>query len=170
MIAKLPKRPPRNWHPGARQLYTYWLGKRPKDGLARREDIDPVEMPKILPSIYITEVVWADGKPRVKFRLIGTRIVERFGHDIGGMWMDKAYDQDYFTEVWPAYLAMIESQTPHYSDLNARYANKEHLTYSRLICPQSTDGKRVEASVGHIGFAGTKVAPDKGSASKGATA
>ena len=112
MSSKLPKRAPRNWHPRARQLYTCWLGEKPKDILPSRQDIDPVEMKKILPNIYITEVVWADGKPRVKFRLVGTRIVERFGHDIGGEWMDEAYDQDYFAEVWPAYLAMIESKIP----------------------------------------------------------
>ncbi len=47
---------------------------------------------------------------------------------------------------------MIETATPQYEHLNARYANMEHLTYARLICPLAEDGSTVDGVVGFIGF------------------
>ena len=170
MTGDIPQRPPRNWHPGARQLYAYWLKKRRNDELPSRQDIDPVEITKLLPCIYLADVNWENGAPRVKFRLTGTLIVERFGRDVAGTWMDEVYDQDYFAEVWPAYLALIETKTPQYSDLTARYANKEHLTYSRLICPLSADGERIDMIIGYIGFADAKDAHAEAPGLEGGTA
>ncbi|MDJ0948683.1 MAG: PAS domain-containing protein [Alphaproteobacteria bacterium] len=144
--------PPADWHPGARELYAYWAAKKPKDGLPSRKQVDPIDISKLLPRIFLADVVWDAGKPRIRFRLVGSTLVERFGRDISGLWMDEAYDDDYLQEVLPGYLEMVETRKPHYARLTATYADKEHMTYCRLICPLASDGQNIDMIIGFIDF------------------
>jgi hypothetical protein len=67
-------------------LYSYWESRRTPGKLPSRRDIDPTEIPKLLPNIWLIDVV--PPVPRFRYRLIGTAVVEARGHDQTGSFID----------------------------------------------------------------------------------
>lgn len=49
--------------------YEYWRGKAADRAMPRRTDIDPTEIPKLLPHVRLVDVV---GPGRYRYRLVGT--------------------------------------------------------------------------------------------------
>lgn len=71
----------------ARQLWRWWSAADRHPVPPRREDFDPVEMPRALPGITLFEV---ERDPwRFRVRLVGTRIVEETSRDTTGAYLDE---------------------------------------------------------------------------------
>ncbi len=68
---------PASYHLG---LYRYWLAKRGGRPMPARSDIDPTEIPALLPYLGIIEK--ADGE--LRYRLMGTSMAEQLGFDATG--------------------------------------------------------------------------------------
>lgn len=143
---------PGEWHPLARQLHVYWLSKSPLGRLPGREHIDPLEMRYLLPHLLLVDVVGNDAGPRFRFRVCGTRNVERLGTDDTGKWFEEAFEGDGLVEIQRAYAACVESREPQYDSVNARFVGKEYVNYSRLICPLAADGETIDMVVGVLCF------------------
>src|SRR5579864_7045143 len=62
--------------PRLQQAFDYWQSKRAGRLMPRRADLDPVDIPKLLPHIMLTDVV---GPGRYRYRLIGTEIEQAQG-------------------------------------------------------------------------------------------
>jgi hypothetical protein len=65
-------------------LYRHWLGKASGRGMPAHRDIDPLDIPKVLPHIALVDK--RDGQFR--FRLVGTNITEMIGRDLTGAPVD----------------------------------------------------------------------------------
>ncbi len=63
-----------------RWLYGYWKAKRGERSAPGRADIDPLEMPKLLPSLSIIDR--PNGAYRV--RLCGSKLAEIYGRELTG--------------------------------------------------------------------------------------
>ena len=63
----------------------YWQRKRQGRTMPSRGDIDPIEIPKLLPHVQLIEAVGE----RFRYRLIGTALAQAFGRDYTG-----AYPED----------------------------------------------------------------------------
>src|SRR3546814_945976 len=70
-----------------RELFAYWQDKRRGDLLPRRADIDPVEIPRLMPYVLIADIEHAPF--RVRFRLVGTKVVEATGFEFTGKYLDE---------------------------------------------------------------------------------
>jgi hypothetical protein len=73
----MPTRAPISHH---LDLYRYWLSKRGGRAMPARSDIDPADIPALLPYLCILDK--ADG--RFRFRLVGSAVAQQFGHDLTG--------------------------------------------------------------------------------------
>ena len=73
--------------PMLRELYEYWCSKRAGRLIPQRRDIDPAEIPKLLPHLMITEMV--EGGTRYRYRLAGTAVTEAFGRELTGLYVDE---------------------------------------------------------------------------------
>src|SRR6516165_3653107 len=62
-------------------LYRYWLFKRGERTMPARGDINPADMPSLLP--YMMIIDRADG--RFRYRQVGSAIVEAVGYDATGV-------------------------------------------------------------------------------------
>lgn len=60
-----------------RELLEYWRSKRGSRLMPARADIDPIEIPTLLPIIGLVDVL--DGGARFRFRLLGTEVVDAAG-------------------------------------------------------------------------------------------
>ena len=68
------------------ELHEWWLAHRNGD-IPDRACLDPVDFTHLLPSILLSEVVHQPF--RVRFRLVGTKVVEAIGLDITGQFLDE---------------------------------------------------------------------------------
>src|ERR1700736_619243 len=73
--------------PVLRAALAYWEGKRGDRPMPQRGDIDPDELRPVLSHLQITEVI--DGGSRFRYRLVGTAIVEAFGAEFTGRYVDE---------------------------------------------------------------------------------
>lgn len=75
-------------HAKLHRFYTYWQSIHPAEGMPGRQHVDPLKIPNLLPGIWLVDVT----KPlQLRYRLIGTRVVEAMGADMTGLWLDEAH-------------------------------------------------------------------------------
>lgn len=138
--------------PETRAMYKYWQSKRPGPGLLPgRKHIDPTEIPHLLPSMFLMDVVWNDDRKayRVKFRLIGTAITNYIGRDSTGLFLDEVYPDPNKVPSYIAMKAAIERQriTIQYHPPVAR-PDKSFIPTERIILPLADDGETVDMVLG----------------------
>src|SRR5215813_1374292 len=69
------------------EFYEYWRLKGAAKPMPGRADIDPLDIPRLLPNVFLMDVV--PGNPRrFRFRLVGTRIA-----DLEGEMTDRFLDE-----------------------------------------------------------------------------
>lgn len=143
-------------HPRHEQFYDYWLEKSPGDGLLPgRQHIDPIDIPLLMPWIFLIDVVREGGRIRYRLRLVGTQIAEWIGHDTTGKFYDELHDQAYLDWLLPTYDAVVASGEPHFHtpELGMPLGGQiEQLRYSRLLCPFAADGHLVDMLAANLVF------------------
>jgi len=135
---------PRSAAPKIRALYDYWRAIHPQGGgLPGRRHLDPLDIPRLLPNIWMVDV---HRQPlRFRFRLIGTEIVNFTGRDATGLWLDQVYPGYEQSEAFAAHRDCVVHRRPGYrksspiSNLGRRSAEAE-----RLYLPLAEDGKSVD--------------------------
>lgn len=66
-------------------LYTWWRSKTSAFDVPDRSAVDPTDLKRMLPNILISEV---HHEPfRIRYRLVGTKVIEVTGFDIGGRFL-----------------------------------------------------------------------------------
>src|SRR5579871_2890427 len=87
-----PDAPPLDdWHPKVRRLFVYWHSLRPApDVLPGRQHFDPLAIVDIMPWVWMLDR--EEGPPeRLRYRLLGTRMVEAMRRDLTGQRYDEAH-------------------------------------------------------------------------------
>jgi hypothetical protein len=70
-----------------RDAYAYWRRIAGARALPRRRDLDPLDIPKLLPHVMLVEV---HGPGRYRYRLIGTAIAQEQGTNATGKFVHEA--------------------------------------------------------------------------------
>lgn len=80
-------------------LWRYWLDKCPEGGLPLRSEIDPIRFPRLMPRMFIVNVV---GEPPVfSYALVGEENIEAHGSSFKGQ------DLRNLDGPWPGYGASL---------------------------------------------------------------
>ena len=129
-------------HPVLYQLWAYWRAQRKGLRLPARHDIDPVEIPALLPHLQFVERV-EDGEFR--YRLTGGAVVDGFGvNPTGKLIRDVlpparlAVARRHYSKVW-------DSARPIWSRNRYEAASGLEQIVTRIILPLADDGKAVNA-------------------------
>lgn len=117
-------------------LLDYWQSKHGSNGsLPSRRDIDPIEIPHLLPVIYMLDVVKESGDLRFKLRLVGTRVVEWCKRDATGLFLDSPeYALNDKSEL-DDFKRIVETRTPEYVHLYEPHHEEAYRHYSQLTLP-----------------------------------
>src|SRR5262245_23577647 len=100
--------------PTLRALYLYWDGKRAGRAVPDRRDVDPLEIGSaLLPNVALVDLI--DGGKRVRNRLVGTAIVERWRMDTTGKHMDELTSGSYSEFIHSLYQDVVRHRRPIYS-------------------------------------------------------
>jgi hypothetical protein len=90
-------------------LHRYWQSKCRKGALPSRPAIDPTEIPQLLPYLVIAEI---EASPlRVRYRLVGTQVVEDHGSDFTNRYLE---DCHFAVEplLLECYRQLVETRSP----------------------------------------------------------
>lgn len=130
----------------------YWASIRRDRLIPLRRDLDPTDIPRLLPSVILIEVIRPG--PDFRYRLIGTRWVEHFGRDYTGAMMSELPHQRPPSSVWSAVQAVVDHRMPMSPELP--YAGRlfRGRKIEVLILPFSKSGKDVDFLFVTVDFTG----------------
>jgi hypothetical protein len=129
-------------------LYRYWDGKRRGRAMPERGDIDPSEIVRLLPHLFMIDV---ERDPlRFRYRLIGTAIVEFLGRDFTGRTIDATnYNQAQATELQKINRTVVDNARPIACKGTIFYVpGREWLLTQSILLPLSRDGVSVNIIIG----------------------
>jgi PAS domain len=121
----------------------YWCRKSAGKAMPRRADIDPVEIPKLLPDVMLVEVLPSG---RYRYRLIGTENTDAQGVHATGRYLDEVLPgPEYKAHVLGLYDECVQSRRALYSE--CLFISPQDRTPERHIkvvfLPLSEDGLTV---------------------------
>ncbi len=136
--------PEEPWSENVKAAYQYWLSKYVPDRLPGRQQIDPVEIPRLLPGIWLLDISRVPF--RLRYRLVGTSIVDAMGFDPTGRWLDEAHPH---TRENPDFFARYErvSEMKITSRRKGRallWTHNDYRTVENIVLPLASDGHRVD--------------------------
>lgn len=136
-----------DWHGAILRLYDYWKSIKPERCLPGRQHFDPLDIPDLLPRLWLLDVVRPG--PRFRFRLVGTSSVKTLGHDPTGLWLDESHP--IFTkkpDILTRYILTVETRTPTYRrGLQRITLSKDYQTVENIFLPMASDGETVDLLV-----------------------
>jgi hypothetical protein len=137
-------------HPLLLELMTYWRGRHRDGGLPARADIDPLHFPKLLPNIFLVDVL--KGPPHFRFRLMGTRLAETYGIDITGKSVSEALPSTIIGVVEALYRQVAEKRQPIRTYGKLIWLGKHHIAFESIHLPLAGTGGNVDMLFGGTVF------------------
>jgi len=132
-----------------KDVYRYWLTKRAGGRIPLKADINPVEFaPRWLPSLFMYRLE----DKRFRCILVGTEIVQIFGRDETGMFLDEIVPAKHAASRQRLFERAVRDRLPVYYAGAALLPNRENRRVSRLLLPISSDGKAADHVFGIAKF------------------
>lgn len=132
-------------HPVHHAALGYWVecGRR-VDGTPGRQDIDPIDIPEILPWVSLIDVHRQSDGLTFRHRLVGTAVVEMRNRDSTGLWFHETYGPETLARAQPALAAIVETAEPDLVHEDLRDIGRPYRTLSSLVLPLASDRRRVD--------------------------
>lgn len=124
--------------------YSYWRSKTTEDRLPARGDINPVEIPRLMPHVVIMDV---EREPELDFRyrLIGTYVVEHLYADHTGKSFAEIGHQKAPSQIWSNCKRVVETGEAFLADTPYVGPHQSFRNVEDIILPLATDGTNVDA-------------------------
>lgn len=127
------------------ELHHYWSSKLAGRPMPSRADIEPGEIKRLLPNLVLTDL---SPEPfRVRFRLLGTKVVVESGSDFTGRYLDEMAPADIEDQWETCYRLVWSEKRPIYGDTSVPTGGGGRFTYEFAIFPLSADGSNVTQCV-----------------------
>ena len=130
--------------------YDLWVTNLRGRTLPSRADFDPVDMPKLLPHIILVDV--ENPGPRLRVRLSGTNVVNVFGGDYTGQYLDEIDFGDARQKILHDYIFAVDAKRPLFSDHKFRRLSGTYLNIERVILPLSDNDDSVNILMAVLSF------------------
>ena len=121
----------------------YWRHKTGGKSMPRRADIDPIDIPKLLPDVMLVDVLPSG---RYRYRLIGTGNTEAQGVHVTGRYLDEVLPgPEYKPHVLKLYDECVNTRRPLYSEclFLAPHDGRPERHTKVLFLPLSEDNLKV---------------------------
>ncbi|MFY9640863.1 MAG: PAS domain-containing protein [Rhodomicrobium sp.] len=130
-----------------RDLYGYWRSCAQSKPIPSRYDIDPVDIPHLLPRLSLLDA--GEDLDALKYRLAGTRVREIYGTEITGRAVFDSglqHKRDYWVSV---YRKVMGEQTPMQGAVRGPVSGRDHLLLIWMRLPLSGLSGSVERVLGY---------------------
>ncbi len=123
------------------QLHQWWSAHR-RDDIPDRSDFDPVNFAALLPNILIVDV---EHKPfRIRYRLVGTKVLEATGFNIVGHYLDELMPTEPEAPWMDIYLQSYVERTPVVGTSTCTTTAGSMFTHEYGLFPIRKGGKSVD--------------------------
>jgi len=113
--------------------FDYWCSKGWPERMPSRADIEPMEMPHLLPNVVLLDV---QEEPRDFFyKLIGTGVVHHLAGDLTGKWMSELDHQRPPSRIWDSCNKVVETGVPFLSCIPYVGPHADFLYGEDIILP-----------------------------------
>ena len=139
-------------------LLGYWNRKRGHRLFILRSELEPREIVSLLPIIFMLDV--QNDPRRYRIRLMGTEVVQRFGGEYTGRYMDELDFGEAKAQVLADYGRVADSVEPHLVFSEYTQQGRGRIQVERLALPMSTDGRHIDRVLGaviHVPFCATDI-------------
>lgn len=121
-------------------LWHYWDAKRGKRRMPLRREIDPCEIPRLLPHLQLVDRVEGRG---YRYRLTGTAIVDGYGFDATGKFTHEVLPPARHATASRHYTLVCGTGRPLFVRNRYLKGNSVTVIISRIILPLAVDGAGV---------------------------
>jgi hypothetical protein len=142
-IAWAEPQPGPDWHPEIKSIFQYWRSIQPATGLAGRQHLDPADIKRLLPGVWLLDV---QHEPfRLRYRLVGTRVGYVIGREVTGLWLDEAHpDAAEKPSYFDRYRTVAETAVPSWRRGRPRlWVHQDFAIIENLLMPLAADGQQV---------------------------
>jgi hypothetical protein len=120
----------------------YWESKIIDGRIPARRDIEPLDIPELLPQIILLDVT---RKPwHFRFRLIGTNVVYHLSEDWTGSWFSEIGHMAAPSRIFTACVNVASSGNPLRNQTPYIGPHSNFVSSEDLILPLSDDGETVD--------------------------
>jgi hypothetical protein len=130
--------------------------------LPRRRDIDPVVLGRLLPQVFLLDIVGP--AHRLRWRLVGSTIGAREGGDPTGRWVEDSLVPDQADLLRHFAEATVRERRPSCHAGRWRDSLNRSQPLVRLLVPLSDEGSVVSTLLGLIDYAPNEIIPLRGAA------
>tara|TARA_R110002110_G_scaffold260260_3_gene476000 strand:+ start:26239 stop:26733 length:495 start_codon:yes stop_codon:yes gene_type:complete len=116
----------------------YWNSKNQSDKIPARADIDPLDIPVLLPQVILLDVrrdPWD-----FRFRLIGTNVVHHLANDWTGTWMSEIEHMAPPSRIYNSCVDVAATGKPLRSDTPYVGPHRNYVRAEDIILPLASDG------------------------------
>jgi len=129
-----------------RQLYDWWSGNAGPAGIPDRSAFDFLEHRLLMPNVVIADV---EPEPfRIRYRLVGTRIVHNLGIDFTGRYLDDLLGPQFAIPWADYYRQAYDARRPLMGHLTEPTASGGTFSYEFGIFPVTRGGTAVAQFIG----------------------
>lgn len=137
------------------EAYLYWLVKKGDRPWPLRADIEPTEIPRLLPNLFLVEILQREAPMRFRIRLIGTAFRRFFRIDLTGL--DVAEDSfgDDGARFCAEWREVLERQQPRWARIRQQARGEQaaregigSIQFTGLVLPLSRDGTAADMLLG----------------------
>ncbi len=136
-----------SWNPKLAQFFDYWLSIKPPDGLPGRQNFDPLDIPHLMPRVWMLDVL---REPlRYRYRLAGTKEVATLQREVTGQLFEEVHPRlRDKPDAFERYNESAVSGVATYRKGTVRLTHhKDHQIVENCIVPLARDGKTVDILV-----------------------
>lgn len=141
-----------NWDIGAavdrrlQQIHAYWQSRCGARQMPSRSDIDPVDVPSLLPFIFLVDVL---NDPRdFRFRLAGTHFRDVTGIEFTGRLIGEVFPPAFGAEVFYHWSNCVDRAAPAVGSGRLWLPERDHVLWEGILLPLSSDGRSVNMMLG----------------------
>jgi hypothetical protein len=138
------------------KLEEYWRSVLRNRRMPARRDIDPAGMRRLLPTVFLLDVI--DRPARFRWRLVGTKIGDLEQAEYTGKWLDETlrYPDDPFVGFCQATVA---ERRPTCHAALRRDPDGSTRPLQRALLPLSEDGCMVTMLLGIVDYSPAEIVP-----------
>ena len=128
------------------ELLTLWRGKCREGLLPRRSDFDWTELSPHFGQLCVVEVM--PSREDLRYRLIGSRIVEVVGRDMTGRLVSETLPP----AALAVYFELMDSPRPLRTHGRLHWRGKNFIRHETLLLPLAEDGRTVDQFLLEMAF------------------
>lgn len=136
--------------PRLKEAYLYWAGKLAGRAMPRRRDIDPTEIPALLP--YVTLIDVLPGSSDFRYRLIGGEARDLAAEDHTGKLFSDVPASAPGSVSWDDCQETARTRMPYWRSPLPVAANRWLRNGANILLPYSEDGSQVSLILEVISF------------------